>query len=121
MLNEVTLLALVAILYATDLGATSLFGRVVGVHDGDTITVLDTSRAQHKIRLAGIDAPELKQAFLTRPAVVSTCLIACRAPHGSESLRGRMMEIGAILNRLNHFGTRSNRTLKRVAVAVFGN
>lgn len=44
----------------------SLDGRVVGVHDGDTITVLDSSKKQHKIRLAAIDAPELKQAFGTR-------------------------------------------------------
>ena len=46
--------------------AAELAGRVVGVHDGDTITILDASKKQHKIRLAGIDAPELKQAFGTR-------------------------------------------------------
>ena len=44
----------------------TLTGHVVGVHDGDTITVLDATKTQHKIRLAGIDAPELKQAFGTR-------------------------------------------------------
>jgi endonuclease YncB( thermonuclease family) len=33
------------------------------VSDGDTITVLDDNHTQHKIRLAGIDAPESKQAF----------------------------------------------------------
>lgn len=38
-------------------------GRVVGVSDGDTITVLDVDQVQHKVRLAGIDAPEKKQAF----------------------------------------------------------
>lgn len=38
-------------------------GRVVGVSDGDSITVLDSAKRQHKGRLAGIDAPELKQAF----------------------------------------------------------
>ena len=36
---------------------------VVGVADGDTITVLDASNTQHKIRLAGIDAPEKGQPF----------------------------------------------------------
>lgn len=40
-----------------------LGGQVVGVADGDTITVLDGQRTQHKIRLAGIDAPERAQAF----------------------------------------------------------
>jgi endonuclease YncB( thermonuclease family) len=36
-------------------------GKVVGVTDGDTITVLDASKTQHKVRLAGIDAPEKGQ------------------------------------------------------------
>lgn len=35
---------------------------MVAVHDGDTITVL-VEKTQTKIRLAGIDAPELKQDF----------------------------------------------------------
>jgi endonuclease YncB( thermonuclease family) len=43
--------------------ADVLTGRVVGVSDGDTITVLDATKTQHKIRVAGIDAPEKKQAF----------------------------------------------------------
>jgi endonuclease YncB( thermonuclease family) len=38
-------------------------GRVVGVMDGDTILVLDDAKIQHKIRFAGIDAPEKGQAF----------------------------------------------------------
>jgi endonuclease YncB( thermonuclease family) len=41
-------------------------GRVVGVQDGDTITVLDSANANHRIRLVGIDAPEKGQAFGTR-------------------------------------------------------
>jgi len=43
--------------------ADTIEGRVVGISDGDTITVLDSSKKQHKIRLAGIDAPEKKQPF----------------------------------------------------------
>ncbi len=38
-------------------------GRVVGVSDGDTITVLDDGKIQHKIRFAGIDAPEKGQPY----------------------------------------------------------
>lgn len=36
---------------------------MVGISDGDTITVLDRAKTQHKIRLSGIDAPEKGQAF----------------------------------------------------------
>lgn len=43
--------------------AETLTGRVVGIADGDTLTLLDASKTQHKIRLAGIDSPEKGQAF----------------------------------------------------------
>jgi endonuclease YncB( thermonuclease family) len=36
------------------------------VSDGDTITVLNGSKRQHKVRLEGIDAPESAQAFGAR-------------------------------------------------------
>ena len=45
--------------------AEILRGKVVKIADGDTLTVLDKSNRQHKIRLIGIDAPERKQAFGT--------------------------------------------------------
>ena len=41
----------------------TLQGHVVGVTDGDTITLLDATKTQHKIRVAGINAPEKKQPF----------------------------------------------------------
>lgn len=40
-----------------------LAGQVVGISDGDSITVLDATKTQHKVRLVGIDAPETGQAF----------------------------------------------------------
>lgn len=43
--------------------AATYTGTVIGVSDGDTIKVLDASRQQHRVRLAGIDAPEKAQAF----------------------------------------------------------
>jgi endonuclease YncB( thermonuclease family) len=43
--------------------AEMLVGQVVGVSDGDTITLISKDKSQHKIRLAGIDAPEKAQAF----------------------------------------------------------
>ena len=56
-------LALALIVTFGPAGAEVLTGHVVGVTDGDTITVLDAAKVQHKIRVAGIDAPEKKQAF----------------------------------------------------------
>jgi endonuclease YncB( thermonuclease family) len=49
-------------LLAVSPAAADVLGRVVSVHDGDTLTVLVESR-QMKIRLADIDAPELGQPF----------------------------------------------------------
>lgn len=43
--------------------ADGLQGQVIAVADGDTVTVLDADRQRHKIRLAGIDAPESRQAY----------------------------------------------------------
>jgi micrococcal nuclease len=42
--------------------AQELSGRVIGVSDGDTITVL-SGKVTCKIRLSGIDCPEKSQAF----------------------------------------------------------
>lgn len=42
--------------------AQSFTGKVVSVHDGDTLTVL-VDRRQFRVRLSEIDAPELKQPF----------------------------------------------------------
>ena len=51
------------LLLAGALNAATLQGKVIGVADGDTLTLLDAQKNQHKIRLQGIDAPEKVQAF----------------------------------------------------------
>ena len=62
-------LALVALQYFNDAQEDSkenrcrLEGKVIRIADGDSITVLDSENTQHKIRLAGIDAPEHKQPY----------------------------------------------------------
>lgn len=56
-------------LFAEPSLASTFTGVVVGVADGDTITVLDGGNRQIKVRLAGIDAPEKKQAFGTRSKI----------------------------------------------------
>ena len=40
--------------------AETMTGKVVGVHDGDTLTLLVAGNQPAKVRLIGIDAPELK-------------------------------------------------------------
>lgn len=46
--------------------AQSITGRVIGVYDGDSLTLLTAEKRQVKIRLFGIDAPELRQPFGAR-------------------------------------------------------
>jgi endonuclease YncB( thermonuclease family) len=46
--------------------ADTLTGTVVRIADGDTVTLFDSSKLQHKIRFWGIDAPEKKQPFGTK-------------------------------------------------------
>lgn len=48
---------------STQLPAETLTGRIIGVTDGDTVTLLDAKHHPQKVRLAGIDAPEKRQAF----------------------------------------------------------
>ena len=49
-------------LVAFSVSAETLSGRVVGITDGDTLTLL-VNRTQHKIRLAEIDTPERGQPW----------------------------------------------------------
>ena len=57
-------LILIFILFLSNfVHAKTIEGLVVGVSDGDTITVLDQKKNTFKIRLQGIDAPEKNQAF----------------------------------------------------------
>jgi endonuclease YncB( thermonuclease family) len=65
-MNRRLFLLVLLLSFASLAGAATLTGRVVGVSDGDTITVLDSTNDQHKVRLAGIDAPEKAQPFGSR-------------------------------------------------------
>ncbi len=47
----------------------------MGVHDGDSLTILDASKKTHKIRLAEIDSPEAKQPYGSRAKQVLSDLV----------------------------------------------
>jgi len=67
LMRGITALCLIGLVASTQAGTHAgthqIEGRIVGVTDGDTITLLDADNRQHKIRLNGIDAPELGQPF----------------------------------------------------------
>ncbi len=54
--------------------AADFTGRVVGVSDGDTITVLHNGKGE-RIRLHGIDSPEKRQAFGNRAKQFTSNLV----------------------------------------------
>jgi endonuclease YncB( thermonuclease family) len=54
---------LVVLLLPLQVLAADVQGRVVGVHDGDTFTLLQIGNQQIKVRLAEIDTPESKQPY----------------------------------------------------------
>lgn len=65
-------LVLALLLLPTLARADTFTGRIVGINDGDTLSVLvegPKGKRAVKVRLHGIDCPELKQAFGTREAV----------------------------------------------------
>ncbi|MCJ9707769.1 thermonuclease family protein [Bordetella hinzii] len=80
--------------------AGELRGRVVAVADGDTLTILDASRQQHRIRLAEIDAPEKGQPFGQR---------------SKQSLSGLCFGREAVIEDRGH--DRYGRTIGRVSCA----
>ena len=66
----------------------ALSGKVVSVHDGDTVTVLQDAR-QIKVRLYGIDAPELKQPYGKKSRQFLANLIAGKVVEVNENGKDR--------------------------------
>ena len=96
-----------ALLFAPVPGtAASLSGVVVGVSDGDTLTMLDTRLQQHKVRLAGIDAPEKRQPFGQR-SKQSLGLLAYGRPVRIEA--GKTDRYGRLIGRVVVDGLDVNR------------
>ncbi len=61
-LRAAAAIVLLTLLVASgSVNAHTINGEVVAIADGDTITIIDIAGTRHKVRLAGIDAPELGQ------------------------------------------------------------
>jgi endonuclease YncB( thermonuclease family) len=59
-------LVLVLLFFPLAVLGDALVGIVAKIPDGDTVHVLDAQRQTHKVRLAGMDAPERMQPLGTR-------------------------------------------------------
>lgn len=61
--TAITAIGIILALVSYEAHAQTSTGRVTGISDGDTLTLLDTTEVQLKIRLSGIDSPEKGQSF----------------------------------------------------------
>ena len=107
------------VLFATLVVATSFSakadfsGKVVGVSDGDTITVLN-GRVQVKVRLVEIDAPEKAQPFGNRSKQALSTLIHGQEVHVVEKLTDRY---GRTLGKVYRGNLDVNAEMVRVGMA----
>lgn len=102
MMNEKAIIRTILSLFALVLSAMAqpqtITGKVVGVSDGDTITVLDEQKRQHKIRLDGIDAPESNQDFGSRAKQSLSDLVFGKTVTVTSSKRDRY---GRVLGKVS--------------------
>lgn len=86
--------------------AETITGRVVGIADGGTVTVLDAAKVMHEIRLAGIDAPEKAQWDESRPDSAGLDPADTTVLRPREG-RSRGKALSQIKKLLGFFGARS--------------
>lgn len=98
-LTCVILASLVLLIPSICLASENFSGRVVGVSDGDTITVLTSDKRQVKVRLSQIDAPEKDQPYGQR---------------AKESLSN--MVFGAVVDVSTEVQDKYGRTIGRVTI-----
>jgi endonuclease YncB( thermonuclease family) len=82
--------AVVLVLLSACAHAETLTGHVIGISSGDTLTVL-ADRQRTRVRIAGIDAPDMRQTFgqssrrsLSRLVFQKDVRLECRSAGGSE-------------------------------------
>ena len=92
-----------------DVNAASLFGKVIEVNSGDVITVFNLNRPV-RVRLLGVDAPEIEQAFgdiarkhLADLVYDKSVLVEYSGIDGDHSVNGRVsvegIDVGAQMIR----------------------
>lgn len=86
----------------------SFSARVVGVTDGDTVTVLDKQNQQYKVRLAEIDAPERGQPWGDRSRQALSALVFSKAVSVQQTDTDRY---GRVVARVFSDGRDINRTM----------
>lgn len=101
------LAALALILITFPVSAESLSGKVVGVADGDTLTLLTAEHSQVRVRLAEIDAPEKSQAYgqASKQSLADLCF--------GKQAEVRVIDTdryGRTVGRINCNGTDANLT-----------
>lgn len=98
-------LLLLLVLAGPRLTAADVEGKVVGIADGDTITILDGLNRQYKVRLAGIDAPEKGQPYGQRSKqTLSECAFG-----RSASVEGNKVDrYGRLVGKVNVQGVDCN-------------
>lgn len=82
--------------------------RVVGVTDGDTLTVLDAQNQQHRVRLAEIDAPERGQPWGDRSRQALSALVFGKTISVQQTDTDRY---GRVVARVFADGQDVNRTM----------
>ncbi|RPJ57146.1 MAG: thermonuclease family protein [Acidobacteria bacterium] len=106
--------AIVVLLLAQLVCAGEVFdARCVGVSDGDTLTVLRGKR-QVKIRLEGIDCPELHQSFGTRARQFTSSLVFGKKVTVDAKYRDR---IGRTVSRVRVNGKDASLALVEAGLA----
>ena len=91
----------------------TISGAVTAVIDGDTLTVVDDAKKRHRIRLAGIDAPQAKQPF----GLSSARSLARLCYKKTAKVESRAKELGFLVGEVTCDGVEVNAEQVRRGMA----